>query len=115
MAITERLITKNKDRKFNKAKLIQIFRHHDPALKGGHQSVLENSKEGYYLALRQTQGTLKTESPNWQPWILFFQKALNEQKQKLEIKLEREKLLLGQKPELSLKIPELVLLPKLEV
>ena len=67
-----------------------------------------NSKEGYYLALRQTQGTLKTENPNLQPWIIFFLKVLKQQNQRLEVKVEREKLLLGQLPELSLKILELV-------
>ncbi len=72
------------------------------------EAIVENSKEGYYLALRQTQGTLQTGSPNWQSWILFFLKALRQQKQKLEVKIEREKLLLGQLPELSLKIVELV-------
>lgn len=72
------------------------------------ESVVENSKEGYYLALRQTQGTLKTENPNWQPWVIFFLKALKQQKHRLEVKVEREKLLLGQLPELSVKILELV-------
>lgn len=72
------------------------------------EAVIENSKEGYYLGLRQTQGTLRSSAPNWQPWILFFLKALKQQKQRLEVKLEREKLLLGQLPELSLKILELV-------
>jgi Fic family protein len=72
------------------------------------EAVIENSKEGYYLGLRQTQGTLRSGNPNWQPWILFFLKALQQQKQRLEVKLEREKLLLGQLPELSLKILELV-------
>lgn len=70
------------------------------------ESVVENSKEGYYLALRQTQGTLKNENPNWQPWVIFFLKALKQQKHKLEVKVEREKLLLGQLPELSSKILE---------
>jgi Fic family protein len=37
-----------------------------------HESVIENSKESYYLALRQTQSTLHSEKPNWQPWLLFF-------------------------------------------
>ena len=32
------------------------------------ESVVEQSKEAYYLALRQTQGTIRTEAPNWQPW-----------------------------------------------
>jgi Fic family protein len=36
------------------------------------ESVIEHSKEAYYLALRQTQGTIRTESPNWQPWLVFF-------------------------------------------
>ncbi len=72
------------------------------------EAVIENSKEGYYLGLGQTQGTLCSDAPNWQPWILFFLKALKQQKQRLEVKLEREKLLLGHRPELSLKILELV-------
>ncbi len=72
------------------------------------ESVIENNKEGYYLSLRQTQGTLKTDHPNWQPWIVFFLEALTEQKKKLEVKVEREKHLLGQLPELSLHILELV-------
>ena len=72
------------------------------------EAVIEQSKEGYYLSLRQTQGTLKSETPNWQPWVLFFLKALRHQKQRLEGKLEKEKLLMGQLPELSLQILELV-------
>lgn len=71
------------------------------------EAIIEQSKEGYYLSLRQTQGTLKSENPNWQPWVTFFLKALQRQKQRLEGKLERERLLLGQLPELSLQILEL--------
>lgn len=29
------------------------------------ESVIKNSEEGYYLALHQTQGTIRTEAPNW--------------------------------------------------
>lgn len=29
------------------------------------ESVIEQSKEGYYLSLRQTQGTIRTENTNW--------------------------------------------------
>jgi Fic family protein len=43
------------------------------------ESVIENSKEGYYLALRQTQTTIRTEAPNWKPWPLFFMRALQQQ------------------------------------
>lgn len=38
----------------------------------GGESVIELNKEAYYLALRQTQGTIRTDAPNWQPWLLFF-------------------------------------------
>jgi Fic family protein len=71
------------------------------------EAIIENSKEGYYLALRQTQSTLNAETPNWQPWMLFFLKTLQQQKQRLSIKLEQEKILLAQLPELALKIVEL--------
>ena len=71
------------------------------------EAIIENSKEGYYLALRQTQGTLNTDTPNWHPWVLFFLKALQQQKQRLSVKLEQEQLLLTQLPELALKIVEL--------
>nr|WP_219891968.1 hypothetical protein [Chamaesiphon polymorphus] len=34
-------------------------------------------KEDYYLALRQTQGTIGSDrSPNWEPWLLFFLRVL---------------------------------------
>ena len=68
------------------------------------ESVIENSKEGYYLALRQTQKTISSVKPNWQPWTLYFLRALQQQKRRLEKKLERERLVLGTLPELSLKI-----------
>jgi Fic family protein len=71
------------------------------------EAVIEYSKENYFLALRQTQGTLASESPNWQPWISFFLSMLLQQKARLESKLEMEMLLIGPLPELSLKILEL--------
>ena len=70
------------------------------------ESVVEQSKEAYYLALRQTQGTTRTEAPNWQPWLLFFLRALAEQARRLDRKIEREKLVLAALPELSLQIVE---------
>ena len=68
------------------------------------ESVIENSKEGYYLVLRQTQGTLRTDAPHWQPWLLFFMRALQQQKRRLAIKVEREKVVLEDLPELAVKI-----------
>ena len=71
------------------------------------ESVIEQSKDAYYLALRRTQKTTRTRKPDWQPWVLFFLRALQKQKQRLEIKVDREKKILGQLPELSLRIFEL--------
>ncbi len=70
------------------------------------ESVIEQNKEGYYLALRQTQGTLHTDTPNWQPWLLFFLRALHQQVERLKKKVERERLVLAAMPELSLRIVE---------
>lgn len=70
------------------------------------ESVIEQSKESYYLALRQTQGTLRSKKPNWQPWVLFFLRALQRQMQRLAKKVEREKLILSPLPDLSLRIIE---------
>jgi Fic family protein len=71
------------------------------------ESVIEQNKESYYLALRRTQGTIRTQSPDWNPWIEFFLSSLREQKQRLERKMEREHVLLGPLPELSVAILEL--------
>ena len=70
------------------------------------ESVIENSKEGYYLALRQTQTTICTDAPDWQPWLLFFLRALHQQMKRLEKKVEQEHIVLAALPELSLQILE---------
>lgn len=70
------------------------------------ESIIEQSKEGYYLALRQTQGSVRTDSPNWQPWILFFLRSLQKQTKHLLVKIEREKLVLETLPEISIQILE---------
>ena len=72
-----------------------------------HESVIERSKEAYYLGLRQTQASIRTDAPNWQPWLTFFLKSLQHQKARLEKKIERERLILGDLPELSVQILEL--------
>src|SRR5690606_3609708 len=71
------------------------------------ESVIEQSKEAYYLALRRTQGTIRADTPDWRPWVEFFLEALAEQKSRLERKLENERLILGELPELSVRIMEL--------
>lgn len=68
------------------------------------ESVIEQSKENYYLALRRTQGTIRTEAPEWLPWLLFFLKSLHRQMQILRGKVEQEKMLLMNLPDLSIQI-----------
>ncbi len=68
------------------------------------ESVIEQSKESYYLALRRTQGTIRSDAPNWLPWLLFFLKALYRQMQILRTKVEREKMLLTNLSDLSIQI-----------
>lgn len=70
------------------------------------ESVIEQNKEAYYLALRQTQGSIRTDAPDWQPWLLFFLRALEKQVRHLEQKIEREQLVLAALPDLSLQIVE---------
>lgn len=71
------------------------------------ESIIEHSKEAYYLALRRTQGTIRTDVPDWQPWVTYFLNALKQQKDRLEKKIERERILIGDLPELSVQILEL--------
>lgn len=71
------------------------------------ESVIEQSKDAYYLNLRQTQGTIRTDKPDWQPWLTFFLRSLQQQKARLAKKIERERLILGDLPELSIQILEL--------
>ncbi|MES9827089.1 MAG: DUF977 family protein [Candidatus Thiodiazotropha sp.] len=71
------------------------------------ESVIEQTKEGYYMALRGTQGMIRTATPDWQPWVIYFLRALQKQKARLETKIAREKILLDKLPELSVQILEL--------
>lgn len=51
------------------------------------ESVVEHSKEAYYLALRRTQTSFDKEA-DWEPWILFFLRALRSQIRRLADRLE---------------------------
>ncbi len=65
------------------------------------ESVIEGSKDRYYLALRQTQGTIRTDAPGWQPWLTYFVRSMHEQTTRLHVKIERERLLASILPKLS--------------
>jgi len=71
------------------------------------ESVIEQNKDAYNLGLRWTQQTIRTAKPDWQPWLTFFLRALHQQKARLEKAIMRERLILGDLPELSVQILEL--------
>jgi Fic family protein len=71
------------------------------------ETVIERGKEGYYLSLRRTQATIRTPAPDWTPWLTFFLRALRDQKQRLDRKMERERMMLAALPALSAQILEL--------
>lgn len=68
------------------------------------ESVIEQNKREYYKALRGTQGTIRTDAPNWQPWITFFLRSLFSQVKHLEGKIERERTVFAALPELSVQL-----------
>lgn len=55
------------------------------------ESVVEENKGQYYNALRRTQKSLDN-TPDWEPWIGFFLRALKKQKTILEERVEDEKI-----------------------
>lgn len=57
------------------------------------ESVIEENKEAYYIALRRTQSTLRGSSSDWNPWLIFFAKCLRRQIDNLSRKIDREGLI----------------------
>ena len=70
------------------------------------EAIIEDNKEGYYRALRQTQVTLSKE-PNYEPWLMFFLKTLQKQKIRLDHKISKEAVNKLSLPELSTQILDL--------
>ena len=68
------------------------------------ESAIERTKEQYYRALRQTQVTLRTDDPDWHPWLEYILGALRTQKRALEEKIRRERIILQSLPPLSAQI-----------
>ncbi|MEM7588985.1 MAG: DUF977 family protein [Myxococcota bacterium] len=72
------------------------------------ETVIEANKENYYLALRRTQRTIRTDNQNWEPWIFFFLKSMVKQKNNLATKVKAEQVLKASLPALSRRIIDLV-------
>lgn len=72
------------------------------------ESVIEQNKESYYLALRRTQSSFRSDINEWSPWLIFFLRSLQKQKRRLEEKVEKEKIMFASLPKLALQIIDLV-------
>ena len=72
------------------------------------ETVVEHNKEGYYRALRRTQTTVKTENPDFDPWLLYFLRSLQKQIDHLKSKIEREQITRASLPPLAAEILQLV-------
>lgn len=72
------------------------------------ETVIEANKENYYLALRRTQQTIRTDEQNWDPWVAFFLKTMVKQKDNLAAKVKKERYLREALPALSRNILEMV-------
>lgn len=71
------------------------------------ESIIETNKDGYYLALRRTQATIRTDAQNWESWLVFFLKTMVKQKNNLAAKVKEEQTLRTALPALSRQILEL--------
>ncbi len=72
------------------------------------ESVIEENKDSYYIALRRTQQSLKEAKPDFTPWLLFFLRALQKQKRRLEQKISRERTLSMEVSQLSAQLIQFV-------
>ena len=70
------------------------------------ETIIEENKDSYYIALRRTQQSLKNK-PDYTAWLLFFLRSLKRQKDRLARKLERELIFKTSLSELSVQILEL--------
>jgi len=71
------------------------------------EGVIEANKEGYYLALRRTQQTIRTGAQNWEPWLVFFLRTMVKQKDNLAAKVKEEQSLRATLPALSRQVLEM--------
>jgi Fic family protein len=72
------------------------------------ERVVEENKAAYYSALRETQLSLRSDSPNWNPWIVFFLRSLVRQKNNLENRIDLEEGVLSDLSGISLQIATLL-------
>ena len=71
------------------------------------ESIVEQNKDYYYLALRKTQRTFDMAPSDLSAWLSFFLNCLKKQKNNLSLKIERENIM-RKLPSLSRRILQIV-------
>lgn len=77
---------------------------YDHARYGSLDQAIEGSKYSYYLSLRRTLGSLRTDEPDWKHWLDFFFRAVRQQKRDLEDRIAADRAIGDDLPELSAQI-----------
>lgn len=72
------------------------------------ESIIEGSREAYYVALRRTQGSFRTPAPDWTPWLTFFLRCLVRQKDRLQSKMQAAQLRMENLTPLAARLVELL-------
>jgi len=62
------------------------------------ERVIEDNKDGYYLSLRRGQATLDADEAKLHEWVEFFLECMVTQKNALQKKVEREKIIAALPP-----------------
>jgi Fic family protein len=52
------------------------------------ESIIEQNKEAYYLALRRTQSTWRENTADWPAWLMFFLRSIRHQITRLQQRLD---------------------------
>lgn len=55
------------------------------------ESIVEQNKEAYYLALRRTQTTWREGSADWPAWLMFFLRSIRQQITRLQQRLDENR------------------------
>lgn len=66
--------------------LCLLKQNYEFCMYASHEKIVEDNKGQYYVALRQTQGTLKTDA-DLNPWLHFFLKIIHQQTRYLSEKI----------------------------
>lgn len=71
------------------------------------EGIIEDNKADYYKALQQTQATLRSSHPDFNPWLNFFFAVLEKQMNSMQARIEETKLI-QQLSKLSMEILQAV-------